>query len=74
MGLEHGAWCIGCCWALMVLLFAVGIMSITWMVVVAAIVFAEKVLPIGEQVAKALAVVLVALGSGSRSHPGAFPA
>ena len=32
MGIEHGAWCIGCCWALMVLLFAVGVMSITWMV------------------------------------------
>ena len=49
MGIVHGAWCVGCCWALMVLLFAVGVMSITWMLVVAAIVFAEKVLPVGEQ-------------------------
>ena len=48
MGVVHGAWCVGCCWALMVLLFAVGVMSITWMVVVAAIVFAEKVLPVGD--------------------------
>ena len=56
MGIEHGAWCVGCCWALMVLLFAVGVMSITWMLVVAAIVFAEKVLPIGEQLARAVAV------------------
>jgi predicted metal-binding membrane protein len=73
MGLEHGAWCIGCCWALMVLLFAVGIMSITWMVVVAAIVFAEKLLPIGEQVAKALAVVLIALGIWVAVAPGSVP-
>ena len=51
MGIVHGAWCVGCCWALMVLLFAVGVMSITWMLVVAAIVFAEKVLPIGERAA-----------------------
>ena len=49
MGDRHGGWCIGCCWALMVLLFAVGVMSITWMLVVAAIVFAEKVLPVGER-------------------------
>ena len=56
MGIEHGAWCVGCCWALMVLLFAVGVMSITWMVVVSAIVFAEKVLPIGEELARVVAV------------------
>ena len=58
MGIVHGGWCVGCCWALMVVLFAVGVMSITWMVVVAAIVFAEKVLPAGERVAQALAVAL----------------
>ena len=73
MGSEHGAWCVGCCWALMVLLFAVGVMSITWMVVVAAIVFAEKVLPIGEQVAKALAVVLIAFGIWVALAPGSVP-
>ena len=73
MGIEHGAWCIGCCWALMVLLFAVGVMSITWMVLVAAIVFAEKVLPIGEQVAKVIAVVLIALGIWVALAPGSVP-
>ncbi len=73
MGIEHGAWCIGCCWALMVLLFAVGVMSITWMVLVAAIVFAEKVLPIGEQVAKVIAVVLIALGIWVAVAPGSVP-
>ena len=73
MGVEHGAWCIGCCWALMVLLFAVGVMSITWMVVIAAIVFAEKVLPIGEQFARALAVVLIGLGVWVALAPGSVP-
>ncbi len=73
MGIEHGAWCVGCCWALMVVLFAVGVMSITWMVVVAAIVFAEKVLPVGERVAQALAVVLVAFGIGVAVAPGSVP-
>ena len=73
MGVVHGGWCIGCCWALMVVLFAVGVMSITWMVVVAAIVFAEKVLPVGERVAQALAVVLIALGIWVVFAPGSVP-
>ena len=73
MGIVHGAWCVGCCWALMVVLFAVGVMSITWMVVVAAIVFAEKVLPVGERVAQALAIVLVVLGIWVAVAPGSVP-
>ena len=73
MGTVHGAWCIGCCWALMVLLFAVGVMSITWMVVVAAIVFGEKVLPIGEHVARAVAVLLIGLGILVALAPGSVP-
>ena len=45
MGIEHGAWCVGCCWALMATLFALGLMSITWTVVIAAVVALEKLLP-----------------------------
>jgi predicted metal-binding membrane protein len=45
MGLKHGVFCVGCCWALMVVLFAVGIMNILWGVVITAFVIAEKVLP-----------------------------
>jgi predicted metal-binding membrane protein len=73
MGIVHGAWCIGCCWALMVLLFAVGVMSITWMVVVTAIVFGEKVLPIGEPLARAVAVLLIGLGIWVAVAPGSVP-
>ena len=73
MGVEHGGWCIGCCWALMVLLFAIGVMSITWMLVIAAIVLAEKLLPIGEQFARALAVVLIGFGIWVALAPDSVP-
>ena len=62
MGLEHGAWCLGCCVGLMLALFAVGVMSIAWMAVVAALIFAEKVLPFGARLTAPVAVALVALG------------
>ena len=45
MGIEHGAWCVGCCWALMAALFALGVMSIGWMAFIAALIALEKLLP-----------------------------
>jgi uncharacterized membrane protein len=45
MGAQHGAWCVGCCWALMASLFALGVMSIAWMASVAALIAVEKTLP-----------------------------
>jgi predicted metal-binding membrane protein len=45
MGLRHGVFCIGCCWLLMAVLFAVGIMNILWGAMITAFVLAEKVLP-----------------------------
>src|SRR5690242_6214724 len=45
MGAGNGAWCVGCCWALMASLFALGVMSVTWMAVVAGLIALEKVLP-----------------------------
>jgi predicted metal-binding membrane protein len=45
LGAEHGAWCIGCCWALMAALFALGVMSVGWMAFVAALIAGEKLLP-----------------------------
>jgi predicted metal-binding membrane protein len=64
MGVEHGAWCVGCCWALMVALFALGVMSVGWMAVVGAFIAAEKLLP-WKRVANrsvALALAVIALG------------
>jgi predicted metal-binding membrane protein len=45
MGAEHGAWCVGCCWALITALFVIGVMSVAWMAFVAALIALEKLLP-----------------------------
>jgi predicted metal-binding membrane protein len=47
MGLEHGAFCVGCCWFLMGLLFVGGVMNLLWVAAIAAFVLLEKVLPFG---------------------------
>jgi predicted metal-binding membrane protein len=73
MGVEHGGWCLGCCFGLMLVLFAVGVMSIAWMLVVAVVVFAEKVLPAGERVAHVVAVALVAAGVWVAVAPDSVP-
>jgi predicted metal-binding membrane protein len=62
MGARHGAYCLGCCWGLMLVLFAVGLMNVGWMLVLTAVIFAEKVLPYGETVNKLTAIVLVCFG------------
>lgn len=73
MGLEHGAWCLGCCVGLMLVLVVLGVMSITWMAVVAAIIFAEKVLPGGQRVTVAVAVILMAMGLWIARAPDSVP-
>jgi predicted metal-binding membrane protein len=73
MGLEHGAYCVGCCWALMLVLFAVGVMSLAWMAVVAGLIFAEKVLPLGERLSAAFAVALLVLGVWVAVAPESVP-
>jgi len=62
MGARHGAWCVGCCWALMAALFALGVMSIAWMAFVAALIAAEKALPWGRAVTHGTAALLLVLG------------
>jgi len=62
MGAEHGAYCVGCCWGLMLVLFALGVMSVFWMAVVAGLIAAQKLLPFGERLVRPLAVALVAGG------------
>jgi predicted metal-binding membrane protein len=60
MGAEHGAYCGGCCFGLMLVLFVLGLMSVAWMAVVAAVVFAEKVLPVGDRLPRVVAAACVA--------------
>jgi predicted metal-binding membrane protein len=74
MGLEHGAWCLGCCWALMAALFALGAMSMTWMILIAALIAAEKLLPWRTAATGGVAVVLVVLALGLAAAPGDVPA
>ena len=73
MGVEHGAWCVGCCWALMAALFALGAMSVGWMAFVAALIAIEKLLPWKALANRGIAVVLVVLGAGVAFTPGSVP-
>ena len=63
LGLRHGAYCIGCCWALMLLLFVGGVMNLLWIAAIAALVLAEKALPFGRIVARVAGIALVAAGA-----------
>jgi len=74
MGARNGAWCVGCCWALMASLFALGVMSISWMAFVAALIAAEKTLPWRRVATYATAAILVALGALLLAAPDAIPA
>lgn len=72
-GLEHGAACTGCCWALMATLFALGVMSVGWMVLVAALVAVEKLLPRRDIAERGVAIGLVVLGLAVVFFPGELP-
>ncbi len=73
MGLEHGAFCLGCCWLLFVILFPLGIMNIAVMALVTALIFAEKALPIGRQISKLAGVGLIVYGALIMFLPAALP-
>jgi predicted metal-binding membrane protein len=73
MGLEHGLYCVGCCWGLMVALFALGVMSLIWMAVIATVIFVQKVLPSGDRLAPFFASAFVALGIWVTISPGSVP-
>ena len=74
MGAKHGAWCVGCCWALMASLFALGVMSLTWMAFVAGLIAVEKTLPWRRVATYGAAVVLLTLGVLLLAAPHAIPA
>lgn len=60
LGVEHGVYCVGCCWALMAVLVGAAAMSLTAAAVIAGVVLAEKVLPGGEWTSRAVGLVLIA--------------
>lgn len=73
MGSRHAAWCIGCCWALMAALFALGVMSIFWMAVVGGLITIEKVLPWRRVAVWSATLLLAALAVGVLAVPGSVP-
>jgi predicted metal-binding membrane protein len=73
MGVKHGAWCVGCCWALMASLFALGVMSIGWMAFVGALIAVEKMLPWRRVATYGIMAVLIALGVLLLVDPAAIP-
>jgi len=62
MGLHHGAYCLGCCWLLMALLFVLGVMNLPWVALLTVVVLAEKILPRGEILSRGLGILLVIWG------------
>ena len=62
MGIEHGAYCLGCCWFLMALLFYGGIMNLIWIIGLALLVLAEKVIPDGVVFGRVIGLLLIAWG------------
>jgi predicted metal-binding membrane protein len=73
MGIEHGAWCLGCCWALMAALFALGAMSVAWMVLISALIAAERLLPWRKLVPAGVAALLAAVAIGVAAAPARVP-
>lgn len=62
LGLTHGTYCVGCCWGLMAVLVGAGAMGLAWAAAIAALVFAEKLLPAGERFARLTGIALVVTG------------
>ena len=74
MGAKNGAWCVGCCWALMASLFALGVMSVVWMALVAGLIAVEKTLPWRRVATYGTAGLLLVLGLLLLVAPNAIPA
>jgi predicted metal-binding membrane protein len=73
MGFAHGAWCLGCCWALMAALFALGVMSVGWMILIAALIAVEKLAPWQWLATRGVAIILIALGIAVATAPADIP-
>jgi predicted metal-binding membrane protein len=63
LGLRHGAYCVGCCWMLMTLLFVGGVMNVLWIALLALLILLEKLVPFGRWIARASGIVFLAAGA-----------
>ena len=73
MGMRHGLYCFGCCWALFAVLVAAGVMSLAWMLLLTLVVFVEKMLPQGRHFEAATGIVLLCLGAAVASGAVGMP-
>jgi len=73
MGIDHGAYCVGCCWGLMVVLFGMGLMSLAWMGFLTVAIFLEKVSQHGVALSKVIGGILVLLGIVMLIDPRLIP-
>jgi predicted metal-binding membrane protein len=73
MGADHGLSCVGCCWGLMLALFALGVMSLLWMAMIAAVIFVEKVLSAGDRFAPFVGAAFAMLGIWVAVAPPGVP-
>jgi predicted metal-binding membrane protein len=62
MGVDHGRYCVGCCWMLMALLFVAGVMNLVWVAAIALMILLEKVVPGGERLGRLIGVALMGAG------------
>lgn len=74
IGLHHGAYCVGCCWALMGVLVAVGVMNVAVMALLSAVIFLEKLWRFGPRFGQAVGVGFLVVAALLPSHPGLAPA
>jgi predicted metal-binding membrane protein len=72
-GVAHGTWCVGCCWALMAALFALGAMSVGWMVLIAALIAAERLMPWRVLATAGVAMLLAVVAIGVAVAPARVP-
>jgi predicted metal-binding membrane protein len=73
LGFGHALYCLGCCWALMLVMFAAGVAHLAWMGVLAAIMFVEKTTPAGNRIVAPVGAVLGVLAGVALLAPGAIP-
>lgn len=73
LGVTHGLYCLGCCWALMAMMFAVGVMSLYWMLLLGSVMFVEKIAPPRLRVAPLVGLALIVLGAWIAVAPTSVP-
>jgi predicted metal-binding membrane protein len=73
VGAHHGAYCVGCCWGLMIVLVAVGVMNVAAMAALAAVILLEKLSPSGKKLERLFGVALIALAALAAIHPEVMP-